>query len=62
MTEGSNGGRYACRHSNLQFPAQAGNWTYMDIKDNGSIKDTIGNHKDIIRFHEDTTPPMDDLN
>ena len=27
----------------------------MDIKDNGSIKDTIGNHKDIIRFHEDTT-------
>lgn len=34
----------------------------MDIKDNGSIKDTIGNHKDIIRFHEDTTPPMDDLN
>ena len=38
------------------IPAQAGNWTYMDIKDNGSIKDTIGNHKDIIRFHEDTTP------
>ena len=34
----------------------SGNWTYMDIKDNGSIKDTIGNHKDIIRFHEDTTP------
>lgn len=28
----------------------------MDIKDNGSIKDTIGNHKVIIRFHEDTTP------
>lgn len=37
-------------------PPMAGNWAYMDIKDNGSIKDTIGNHKDIIRFHEDTTP------
>ena len=38
------------------IPAHAGNRAYMDIKDNGSIKDTIGNHKDIIRFHEDTTP------
>lgn len=30
----------------------------MDIKDNGSIKDTIGNHKNIIRFHEDTNPRL----
>lgn len=34
MTEGSNGGRYACRHSNAQFPRKRGNWAYMDIKDN----------------------------
>lgn len=38
------------------IPRMRGNRAYMDIKDNGSIKDTIGNHKDIIRFHEDTTP------
>nr|DAS14221.1 MAG TPA: hypothetical protein [Caudoviricetes sp.] len=24
MTEGSNGGRYACRHSNVQFPRKRG--------------------------------------
>lgn len=31
------------------IPRMRGNRAYMDIKDNGSIKDTIGNH-------EDTTP------
>lgn len=55
MTEGSNGGTHSGRHSNARFP-HARNRAYMDIKDNGTIKDTIGNHKDIIRFHEDTTP------
>lgn len=55
MTEGSNGGRIATA---IRTPdsRMRGNRAYMDIKDNGSIKDTIGNHKDIIRFHEDTTP------
>lgn len=36
--------RAAIRTSNS---SASGNWTYMDIKDNGSIKDTIGNHEDI---------------
>ena len=52
MTEGSNGGTHSDRHSNAQFPRKRGNWAYMDIKDNGTIKDAIGNHKDTIPPHE----------
>lgn len=55
MTEGSNA---AAMRAAIRTPdsRMRGNRAYMDIKDNGYIKDTIGNHKDIIRFHEDTTP------
>ncbi len=42
-----------------KFPAIGGIWAYMDIKDNGAIKDTYRTIKDTYR---PTTPPMDGLN
>ena len=43
-TEGSNGGRYADRHSNAQIPRLWREFGPIWIKDNRTIKDTYRPH------------------